>query len=528
MEDVQTFIYLGKKVKIYEGDYFVKNELKSRLHNMGIDFDSQKKEKNYFVKLYNKAIKSNANKIKIFDRLLKDTKGQEYADEIKQNSKRKSLETYNYSTNYNNDSPNYKEMNRIPDNLLIKENKDKFLNNRNYRNNSQGFATLLANQIKKNDTPKKMNAFDYERNTIKNKEINFEQNMVNDDDYEQNYNLRNKNNINYKYLYNDFDNNNIPTKSKSPINYNQRNMNYEKYNINQFNNEYNNKPYIQYDYDNNYIQNNRNFDKQIAQKNNYNNNEANEKENIDKRRNRNLFQNKTNNILSQNYTENSRKRENNNNDISIQINDNPKRNYKNNNRNEKEINMLDTNEIDDNSNNEFKEKMDLLLYIILLVSSACLLYFVFRAIFHFGTAVTETVTETVRIVSSPRRLFRDLIWGLIKSILLGIFYQYIHITLPMAIISLIIYKQKMKREFEKLCKQIIEDIKKDLEKKKDKSMSEVELIDYYSKKYNIDKKTFSKKYFKRLKELRKTDPSLKLSESINESGEIEILWELSQ
>ena len=70
MEVLQTFIYLGKKVKIYEGDYFVKNELKSRLHNMGIDFDSQKKEKNYFVKLYNKAIKSNANKIKIFDRLL--------------------------------------------------------------------------------------------------------------------------------------------------------------------------------------------------------------------------------------------------------------------------------------------------------------------------------------------------------------------------------------------------------------------------------------------------------------------------
>ncbi len=122
MEVLQTFIYLGKKVKIYEGDYFVKNELKSRLHNMGIDFDSQKKEKNYFVKLYNKAIKSNANKIKIFDRLLKDTKGQEYTDEIKQNSKRKSLETYNNSTNYNNDSPNYKEMNRIPDNLLSYNN----------------------------------------------------------------------------------------------------------------------------------------------------------------------------------------------------------------------------------------------------------------------------------------------------------------------------------------------------------------------------------------------------------------------
>ena len=521
MEVLSTFIYLGKKVKIYDGDYFVKNELKSRLHSMGIDFDIQKKDKNYFVKLYNKAIQSNANKIKIFDKLLKDTKGQEYAEDIKQNNKRNSFEQYNDSKNYNNDSINYKEMNRMPDNLLIKENNNKFLNN---KNNNPGFANLIANQIKKNDTPKRRNAFNYQRNDIKNKEINFEQNMINDDNYEKKLNLRNKNDNNYKYLYNDFDNNNIPTKSKSPIEYDQRKMNYEKYNINQFNNEYDNKPYIQYDYKNKYIQNNTNFDRQIEQKNNYNNNIR----NIDTRRNRNLFQNNTNNNFYQNFEENSRKRENNNNNISIQVNDNSKRNYKNNNRNEKEINMLDEEEIDKDSNNQFKNNIDLLLYIILLASSACLLYFIFRAIFHFGNAVTETVTETVRIISSPRRLFRDLILGLIKSILLGIFYQYIHITLPIVIISLIIYKQKMKREFEKLCKQIIEDIKKDLEKKKDKSMSEVELIDYYSKKYNIDKKTFSKKYFKRLKELRKTDPSLKLSESINESGEIEILWELSQ
>ena len=523
MEDYPIFNYLGRKIKIYDGNNFVKNELKSRLHNMEINFDTQKKEKNYFVKLYNKAIQNNSNKIKIIDRLLKDNKDQEYADDIKQNNKRKNYEEYNNSPNYNNNSPNYKEMNRMPDNLLTKENNDKFLN-RNKRNNSPGFATLLANQIKKNDTPKRINAFDYERNAIKNKEIDFEQNMINDDDYEQKFNLRNKNN-NYKYFYNEFDNNNIPTRSKSPIDYNQRKMNYEKYNINQFDNEYNNKPYIQYDYNNKYIQNNINIDRPKEQKYNYN--ESNEKENINTRRNRNLFQNNTNNIIPKNFPENSRKRKDNYNDISINVNDNPKRNYTNNNRNEKEIKMLEEEEYENNSDNQFKNNMDLLLYIILLVSSACLLYFLFRAIFHVGNAVTETVTETIRVVSSPRRLLRDLIWGIIKSILLGIFYQYIHITLPMVIFSLFIYKLKKKREFEKLCKQIMEDIKKDLDKKKDKSMNEVELIDYYSKKYNIDKKTFSIKYFKRLKELRKTEPSLKLSESINESGEIEILWELA-
>ena len=509
MEDYQIFTYSGKKVIIHKGENFVKNELKSRLHKMDVDFDTTKNDKKYLAKLYNKAILNNTNKIKIFDRLIKDTQNHELIDDIKSNNKMESPSLFN------NDISNQKVMNRMNNNR----------NKNNDYNNSPNFTALLANEINKNKNKRRINVFENERNYIKDKEINFEQKMIRNNNYESGINLRNNYRRNYINLYDDDYNDNIPTKSKSPM---PRKINYEeKHDINQFNNGYNNQRYNQYEYNDKYRFNNNNrmYDEPIEENNNYN--ERNENENAYLRRNRKIMQNNTNDNIGENFFNYNQRRENNNNDISIQVNENQKKKYRYQNKNELEKNILEEEELDNESNNKSKYNIDLIVYIILLIACAMLFYFIFKGIFHFGNAITETVKETVHFISNPRRLFRDLILGLIKSILLGLVYQYIHITLPLAIVSLLIYEYKQKREFEKLCKEIIEDIKKDLEKKKDKAMSEIELIDYYSKKYNIDKKTFSKKYFKRLKELRKTDPCLKLSESINDNGEIEILWELA-
>ena len=41
MDKYDTFIYSGKKVVIRKGKDFSKNEIKSRLHQMNIDFGSQ-------------------------------------------------------------------------------------------------------------------------------------------------------------------------------------------------------------------------------------------------------------------------------------------------------------------------------------------------------------------------------------------------------------------------------------------------------------------------------------------------------
>ena len=96
----------------------------------------------------------------------------------------------------------------------------------------------------------------------------------------------------------------------------------------------------------------------------------------------------------------------------------------------------------------------------------------------------------------------------------------------MTIFSIVIYSLKQKLEFNKLCKQIIEDIKKDLENRMDKSMSENDIVDIYSKKYNIDKNVFIKRYLKELYKIKKKDHSLKLSLNINNKGEKEYIWEL--
>ena len=184
-------------------------------------------------------------------------------------------------------------------------------------------------------------------------------------------------------------------------------------------------------------------------------------------------------------------------------------------------------EIQDNTPNiENKSNIDLLLYILFIILGGLLIYFVLKIIFRVSNTLTEGVTQTVRIVTNPKKLFRELIWGLIKAILMGILYEYIYVTLPLAILSFVIYMLKKRRKFNKLCKQIIEDIKKDLENKMDKSVSENEIIDKYSQKYNIDKNIFIKKYLKALRELRKKDHSLKLSQNINSKGVTETIWEL--
>jgi hypothetical protein len=60
------------ELHIEPGDYFSKNELKSRLLQMDIECDTYQ-EKNFYARLYNEAIKSEAARTKIKDRLKKDT-----------------------------------------------------------------------------------------------------------------------------------------------------------------------------------------------------------------------------------------------------------------------------------------------------------------------------------------------------------------------------------------------------------------------------------------------------------------------
>lgn len=75
---------------ILEGDCLTKNELKSRLHQMEIDFNTNAAKKAYYVDIYDKAVKFAKNRQKILDRLKKDT--EENADEGRRKRTRETSE----------------------------------------------------------------------------------------------------------------------------------------------------------------------------------------------------------------------------------------------------------------------------------------------------------------------------------------------------------------------------------------------------------------------------------------------------
>ena len=79
------------------------------------------------------------------------------------------------------------------------------------------------------------------------------------------------------------------------------------------------------------------------------------------------------------------------------------------------------------------------------------------------------------------------------------------------------------RKFKKLCKLIYEDIKKVLKNRIDNCMSESEIINYYSRKYGIDKNEFISKYIKQLIKICKNDNSVKF---FTDSTNGKIFWEL--
>ncbi len=70
----ETFNYKNYKLKIVNGENFSLNQLKSRLHQMGIPFnENEKKKKSYYSQLYNQSIRNNNNKMKIINLLINDS-----------------------------------------------------------------------------------------------------------------------------------------------------------------------------------------------------------------------------------------------------------------------------------------------------------------------------------------------------------------------------------------------------------------------------------------------------------------------
>ena len=112
MENLDIFNYSGIDVIIKKGKDFSKNELKSRLNKMEIDISDIKDTKVELEKFYDKVIKNDSNKEKIFDKLQKDSVNYSYLI----NNERKKLFVNSGETE---EEPNNKKI-EMPKKVLIK------------------------------------------------------------------------------------------------------------------------------------------------------------------------------------------------------------------------------------------------------------------------------------------------------------------------------------------------------------------------------------------------------------------------
>ena len=129
------FTYEGKTVILIPGRFFNKNELNYRLNQMEIQYYQASLSKNYFIDLYENALKFDIYKIKIFDLLLKDTNY--YSETI--NSKN-NINLNNSETSIKNN--NSKEV-LIQDNMITQDN---LINQQNIELNNQNYSLENAPQ----------------------------------------------------------------------------------------------------------------------------------------------------------------------------------------------------------------------------------------------------------------------------------------------------------------------------------------------------------------------------------------------
>ena len=136
----------------------------------------------------------------------------------------------------------------------------------------------------------------------------------------------------------------------------------------------------------------------------------------------------------------------------------------------------------------------------------------------------KPISKEQNIIHSESNI--NFVYIIIILVFLWHFQKYLSLFFIPFLITKIIEKYDLKK-----CENIIKDIKNYLKKAPTdkngiKSISENEIIDKYSEKYNIDYNTFVKEYLEKLKFLLRNDHSLKESKNINIQGIVITKWEL--
>ena len=511
-----VFTFNNESVIIRPGREFSKNELNSRLHQMGFQLNEMK-DKNTMAGIYDSYLQNNQNKLKIFNILRKDTQMRNSRLGLNQ---RESV---------------------TPSNTMSNASKSKHINISNeVRPFDQGNRRVQEINISQKIYTNKP---EYTPNT-------FISNNANQEQDNETVDYRYPNNFNQKSMEQSFSNsrnfqnpsNNMNVNHRSEIN-NYQNFDNSKNNYNNSNNE--NYPSFNNENSNRVRENNINNsinEKFYTNKGTPYNNQSQEfnssnlrNSNSNQFRNNNYSNNNNNNNYINNNNYNSGNMNQNSQRMNIEPNHQPPVSYRqqipsgiNNNINqirepdeESEFSVFST--FRKLKNTPFyKNRKHICINIALSLLIICLVIGFLKLINAYWDSITEYFSDL------GNRGFVDAVIDFTSSIFSGAF-RYFYITIPLILLIFLIVLALKGYLINKRCEEIFRNIVNDLRNGNIRSgnryLSYDDIYRDYVQKYGVSKEEFKKKYIKVLEGMRRNTSGMKKCNLRDNNGNDILIWE---
>ena len=578
-----SFILDNEEYFIFPSQNFSTQEIKARLKEMNIN-DNNTRDREYLKHLYDSAIQDYSNRLKIINRLKRDTshtisrlnlsETKPFPYNMNTSNDISQKKEANMSYEINNRYPHMREntVNLRKPKIIIKminapQNQDnKYINRLN--------QDMNEHRLNLNNLNQPNIGYNYNNRQIvngNNKYGNYPydvNNLKQNNEYNNNYNNINNNTKNL----NEYHRNNQYEEINTDINddrneTNKRNPNQEKldqiaekiknYNFKRRMNNIHIIPESKYEnvpeeYENDSDNNNLNYNNQYkSQTINIIPKKINFQQNINNADYQpNKIQDERIDLNSQNKLKKNQIESNNNNsfinalyqgiEVRNKDNNDNNNNENNNNKNQKnkKENNIDKKDDDEKSsfsifsafenfkkNPLYKYRKFILIHIIVLLIFLIISISLLHLIYNYRENIINFFSDIFNILCQPRRIL-DLLTSFISVLFLGPIH-YWYISIPVLILLFVFYIYMRKYLFKKRCKEILEKIVKHLKNDENNYISEIDIYKRFVQPYGISYDKFLKKYLVQLHKLRRNDNRLKLS-SMKKDEKIIVFWELSE
>ena len=579
-----SFILDNEEYFIFPSQNFSTQEIKARLKEMNIN-DNNTRDREYLKHLYDSAIQDYSNRLKIINRLKRDTshtisrlnlsETKPFPYNMNTSNDISQKKEANMSYEINNRYPHMREntVNLRKPKIIIKminapQNQDnKYINRLNQDMNEHRLNLNNLNQSNigynynnrqiVNDNNNKYGNYPYDVNNLKqNNEYNNNFNNINNNT--KNLNEYHRNNQ-YEEINTDINDDRNETNKRNP---NQEKLDQiadkiKNYNFKRRMNNIHIIPESKYEnvpeeYENDSDNNNLNYNNQYkSQTINIIPKKINFQQNINNADYQpNKIQDERIDLNSQNKLKKNQIESNNNNSfinalyqgIEVRNKDNNDNNNNENNDNKnqknKKENNIDKKDDDEKSsfsifsafenfkkNPLYKYRKFILIHIIILLIFLIISISLLHLIYNYRENILNFFSDIFNILCQPRRIL-DLLTSFISVLFLGPIH-YWYISIPVLILLFVFYIYMRKYLFKKRCKEILEKIVKHLKNDENNYISEIDIYKRFVQPYGISYDKFLKKYLVQLHKLRRNDNRLKLS-SMKKDEKIIVFWELSE